>query len=864
MQITESERVQNPLWKKWGPYLSERQWGTVREDYSEFGAAWNFLPHDHARSRAYRWGEDGIAGICDDSQRICFAFAFWNGKDAILKERIFGLTGVEGNRNEDVKEYYFYADATPSASYLKYEYKYPHQAFPYAKLVEENGKRAITDAEFELADTDIFNNNAYFNCIIEYAKAESEDILIKISLQNRADKAQEIHLLPTAWFRNTWSWEGNENKPTLQQVEDFVALDHPKVGDYQWFANESVTWLFTENETNATRLFGLPSITAHVKDAFHEYLIEGRTQAVNPLKTGTKAAGYKKIAVPAGQSIELKFRLRKKTANFDSKTAFANFDIAFEKVKNDANVYYDTLQAEITNTEHAFVQRQALAGLVWGKQFYEFNAKNWLNGDANQFPPPEIRKKGRNATWKHLDCHDIISMPDKWEYPWFAAWDTAFHAIPFAHIDSEFAKNQIKLFVSDRYMSPQGQIPAYEWAFGDVNPPVCAYGALKIFEIDKKQREDEGDLAFLSGIYSGLFRNYQWWLATQTINGEMLFGGGFMGLDNVSLFDRGRPLANSAKLIQADSAAWMALFSLNLMLMALKLSQKYAQHEADALYFAKNFLSISKAINQYHWNDKEGVYGDFILNADGTLVPLPIRSIVGLSPIFATEFLSNIDLSNNPSFVSSLLILATDEENDSYIKKSEDGNWLFATVPEKRLKRMYYSLADESRYLSKFGIRSLSKEYEVFPFTAIVNKQDYAMKYKPAESETADFGENSNWRGPIWFPVNYVLIDAFYKFGAFYGDKLMLQYPHFPIGIQSNFTQIAKGISQRLISIFEANGKQRPVYQQHNTLFKKPDFNENVLFYEYFDGDTGKGCGASHQTGWTALVADLIFLHYQN
>jgi len=860
MQHPENKRIQDPQWKKWGPYLSERQWGTVREDYSDSGSAWNFFPHDHARSRAYRWGEDGIAGISDSTQRICFAFAFWNGKDEILKERLFGLTGLEGNRNEDVKEYYFYADATPSASYLKYIYKYPQQPFPYTRLIAENANLAITEREFELVDTAIFSYDQYFSCTVEYAKAEAEDILIKVTIENRSVENEEIHILPTSWFRNTWAWDSNIEKPNLFQSADFVELSHPFVGDFHWFSDSAAEFIFTENETNATRLFGLPSQTTYVKDAFHEWLIDGRKEALNPDKTGTKAAAHIKLSMQAGQSQELKFRLRRKANDFDTKNAFENFEELFTKAKAEADIFYRMLQVDNLNPELSTIQRQAWAGLIWGKQFYEFNIKKWLNGDTNQFAPPAIRKKGRNAAWTHIDCQDIISMPDKWEYPWFAAWDTAFHAIPFAHIDVAFAKQQVKIFIDEKYMSMLGQIPAYEWAFGDVNPPVTAFGAWKIYTIEKHKNGNIGDTSFLQSIYGGLARNYQWWLTTQSINGEMLFGGGFMGLDNVGAFDRGKPLPNEAKLVQADSAAWMALFSINMMQIALELSANCPFFEQEAIHYVKQFVKISAKLNENHWNDKEGVYGDFIRHSDGKVLPIPIRSIVGLSPIFATDTLSRSI--PNSDFLQVVAGLAS--ENADYIRKSVDGKWLFTAVPEKRLNRMYYSMADESRYLSKFGIRSLSKEYELIPFQTTIDQRHLEVKYRPAESETADFGENSNWRGPIWMPVNYMLVNAFYQLGEFYGTKSNLQFPHFPIGRPSTFTQIAKGISERLIRIFEHNESTRNVYEQHHVMFERPDFNENILFYEYFDGDTGRGCGASHQTGWTALISDLIFMLNKN
>lgn len=852
MQHPELQRLQNPLWKKWGPYLSERQWGTVREDYSEFGSAWDFFPHDHARSRTYRWGEDGIAGISDDKQLLCFAPAFWNGNDPIIKERLFGLTGLEGHRNEDVKEYYYNADATPTASYLKYIYKYPIKEFPYAKLVEEAQKLKIGEREYELADTAIFSYEEYFNIVVEYFKIAEEDIVIKITAENKSDKGADLHLLPTLWCRNTWIWNGKNTKPNIKPEGNKLSISHPDLGEYFLNSEENVEWLFTENETNATRLYGLPSLAPYVKDAFNEWLIEGRKDAINPSNSGTKAAGYTKWHLLPGKPQVLTLRLSKK-----SEVGKKSVSKLVEEVKTQADDYYSQLLVSMPDT-HRHIAREALSGLVWGKQYYDFNVKNWLNGDPKQFPPPELRKSGRNHNWKHIDCRDIISMPDKWEYPWFAAWDTAFHAIPLARIDADFAKNQIKLFIEHRYMSPSGQIPAYEWAFGDVNPPVNALGAWKVYCIEK-QTTGKGDLEFLQSVYMGLAKNYQWWMATQRHDNEMLFKGGFMGLDNVSVIDRGKPLPENAQLIQADSLAWMGTFCLNMINISLELADINPWFEAEAEAYFLHFLEMAESLNKYHWCEKEKIYADFILKADGSQVHINVRNIVGLLPLSATEcFLVNEKWKN---IFENIL---SQKPHLGRFASIHAHKMLLSLVPMDRYKQVHISMSDESRYLSKYGIRSLSKEYQVAPFVFDFFGNELQMEYAPAESLTADFGENSNWRGPVWFPVNYVLINALYRMHDFYGDSFTLNFPSFPISRQCTLRQIAENISVRLISIFENTDGERPVYRYQHILFEKPDFNQNILFYEYFDGDTGRGCGASHQTGWTALVADLIFMLKQS
>jgi hypothetical protein len=832
MDIAEQTRLEeskNGLpWKKFGPYLAERQWGTVREDYSKFGGAWEFFSHDDSRSRVYRWGEDGIAGISDDQQLLCFALAFWNGKDTILKERLFGLTGNEGNHSEDVKELYYYLDSTPTHSYMKYLYKYPQNAYPYSDLVVESAVRDEHDPEYELKDTGIFDNNEYFDIYIEYAKADEEDIVIKVTAHNRSANAAPLHLLPTVWFRNTWSWNPNVQKPVVRSADSSseerrsnLSIYHPELGWYYLSTEGKVEKLFTDNETNAERLFNLKSKAKYVKDAFHEYVIDGKYDKVNPENRGTKAALHYKLDIPAGLSETIYLRLSK-----DLKDGKLNDEETVKLRLSEADQFYNDLQKNLSD-EQKTIQRQAFAGMMWGKQYYNFNVADWFNGDPGQHSPPEVRKKGRNAGWAHLDCHDIITMPDKWEYPWFAAWDTAFHCIPIAHIDPEFAKLQMKMFLEPRYMNENGQIPAYEWAFGDVNPPVHAYGCWNVYEIEKK-KTGKGDLEFLDSIYKKLKENYEWWIETQTVSERYLFGGGFLGLDNVGLLDRGAPLPEGAWLEQVDGTCWMALYSLNMMRISLELSVEDDDFEKDALYYTETFLKIVYDMNHVDygcWGADDNFFSDTIRFVNGKRIRMNIKNIVDLMTLYPIELLNKELLERNPGFLKGLIKLQ--KQYPQYISASGD-TYLLKAVTDKQFEKSLENIYNEKEFFAPFGIRSLSKYYDENPFHFELAGKWHTLQYKPAESDTTSFGENSNWRGPVWFPVNFVLIDALIKYG------LIIKSPN----------NSPEKIITRLISIF---------------LQKDNNHEGNILFYEFFNPETGKGCGASHQTGWTGLVATLIF-----
>lgn len=808
-------------WKKFGPYLSERQWGTVREDYSKFGGAWEFFSHQDSRSRAYRWGEDGIAGISDDQQLLCFALAFWNGKDTILKERLFGLTGNEGNHSEDVKELYYYLDSTPTHSYMKYLYKYPQRKFPYSELVIVNAERDEQDSEYELADTGIFDNSEYFDIYIEYAKADIDDISIKITVLNRACVAAPLHILPTIWFRNTWAWGEGTARPQMKaqtDAEQNIHITHPELGEYILCTDGNIETIFTENETNAERVFGFTSGSKYVKDAFHDFVINKKSDVVNPQKQGTKAAFYFQMSVEAHSQKEITLRLCK------IHPIIQNADWISLRL-SEANEYYNELQKDLPES-YRNIQRQAFAGMMWGKQYYNFNINKWLHGDLGQFPPPELRKSGRNHLWTHLDCHDIISMPDKWEYPWFAAWDTAFHCIPIAHIDAEYAKNLMLMFLNERYINQQGQIPAYEWAFGDVNPPVHAYGCWKIYKIEKNT--GQSDKKFLQDIYQKLKQNYAWWLQTQTVSGKYLFGGGFLGLDNVGLLDRGAPLPDKAWLEQMDGTCWMALYSLNLMRIALELAQGNKLLQEDALYYADIFAKIAYDMNHSEygfWDDENKFYNDTIRFSDGKRMRMNIKNIVDLMALYPVELIEKELLIENPVFAAGLVQL--DLKYPEYVKYYSNGTYLLRAVNDLQYQMLIKRLFNPDEFLGNFGVRSLSKVYDKNPYNYELYGNSYTLKYKPEESDTIKFGENSNWRGPVWFPLNYVLINSLQVFNQ--ADP-----------ISYSISDLIK----RLINIFE---------QAHN------NHDGNILFFEYFNPENGKGCGASHQTGWTGLVASLIF-----
>jgi hypothetical protein len=866
----DARRTEN--WKRWGPYLSERQWATVREDYSEFGTAWEYFPHDHARSRAYRWGEDGLLGIADRQCRLCFALALWNGRDAILKERLFGLTGPEGNHGEDVKECYFYLDSTPTHSYMKALYKYPQAEFPYARLVEENRRRSKHEPEFELADAGVFDDDRYFDVLAEYAKAGPDDILIRIAVANRGPEPATLHLLPTLWYRNTWVWgcrhEGCWIRPRIEAAgESALRADHVDFGRHALAAGPGPDgkrphWLFTENETNTRRLYGTETWTPYVKDAFHEYLIRGRTDAVNPGQTGTKAAALYRLDLPAGGEATVRLRLAARGLSADADLG-DEFDRIVRERQREADAFYaDRFPPHLTEDERRVV-RQAYAGLLWGKQFYHYIVRDWLDGDPQQPPPPVRRGAGRNADWPHLYNRDVISMPDKWEYPWYAAWDLAFHTIPFARIDPEFAKQQLVLFLREWYMHPNGQLPAYEFDFRDVNPPVHAWACWRVYKMTGAR--DARDRVFLSRCFQKLVINFTWWVNRKDLDGKNIFAGGFLGLDNIGVFDRSRPLPTGGRLEQADGTAWMAFFCATMLSIALELSRDNRATEDMASKFFEHFVAITDAINTHGgtglWDEEDGFYYDQ-LHVDGRTVPLKIRSLVGLIPLLAVEVLDDEWIRRLPGFTRRMdwfLEHRPDlNRHISYCCLLEDGaghcRRLLAIPSRERLERVLRYLLDESEFLSPHGIRSVSRVHKDRPYVFRVNGEEYRVDYEPGESTTGLFGGNSNWRGPIWLPINYLLIEALERYHHFYGDNLRVECPT-GSGRTMNLQEVAQELSARLARIFLADGDgRRPCHGEDGRYAEDPHWRDLLLFHEYFHGDTGRGLGASHQTGWTALV----------
>jgi hypothetical protein len=860
-------------WKRWGPYLSERQWGTVREDYSESGAVWEYFPHDHARSRAYRWGEDGLLGLCDREGRLCFAVALWNGRDPILKERLFGLTGNEGNHGEDVKESYFYLDGTPTGSYLKALYKYPQAEFPYRLLVEENRRRGKGDPEFELADTGVFDGGRYFDVFVEYAKAAPDDVLIRITAANRGPAAARLDLLPTLWFRNTWSWgrsgEGYWGRPRLAAAgANDIEAEHESLGRFRFFAEaepRAPELLFTENETNAARLFGAPSATPFVKDAFHERVVGGQTRAVNPARTGTKAAAWYRLEVPAGGETTVRLRL---TANAEPAGGpfGEEFETTFASRREEADTFYAArLPAELTEEERR-VARQAYAGLIWSKQFYHFAVKDWLEGDPAQPPPPASRRRGRNAGWVHLYNRDVLSMPDKWEYPWYAAWDLAFHVVPFARIDPEFAKQQLLLLLREWYMHPNGQIPAYEWAFGDVNPPVHAWAAWRVYKITGPP--GGRDRVFLARVFQKLLLNFTWWVNRKDPDGRNLFSGGFLGLDNIGVFDRSAVLPSGGHLEQADGTAWMAFFCSTMLSMALELASKEPAYEDVASKFFEHFVAIVDSINSLGgrglWDEADGFYYDQI-HVDGAHVPLKLRSMVGLIPLLAVEVIEQETIARLPAFRRRLEWFLENRadvaRHTSYMSCSgaeDDGHRLLAIPSRERLERVLGYLLDEREFLSPYGIRALSRVYGEQPYVFRVGDSEHRVSYDPGESTTGLFGGNSNWRGPVWFPANYLIVEALERYHHFYGDRLTVECPT-GSGARMTLREVSRELCRRLASLFlpDAEGR-RPCQAGDPRLLSDPHFRHVLLFHEYFHGETGRGLGASHQTGWTALVVRCL------
>ncbi len=854
-----------PAWKKWGPYLSERQWGTVREDYSPYGTAWDFFPHDHARSRVYRWGEDGIAGLSDEQQRLCFSVALWNGRDPILKERVFGLTNGEGNHGEDVKELYYYLDATPTHSYLKTLYKYPQSEFPYARLVDENRRRGIGAPEFELIDSGAFDDDRYFDVFVEYAQVEPADFLIRITAHNRGPESAPLHLLPQLWFRNTWSWKTDAYRPELVlSGAGAVQARHADLGVHYLYASGAPEFLFTDNESNSERLWNAPNVTRFVKDGFHRRVVDGDLAAVNPEHTGTKAAAWYQFEVPGGESVSVQLRLAKR----GRAEPLARFTETFEQRRQEADEFYAELQQGIEDADARAVQRQAFAGMIWSKQFFYYDVPEWLEGDEAQVPPPDNRRRGRNSEWVHLNNADIISMPDKWEYPWYAAWDLAFHCIPLALLDTEFAKQQLVLLTREWYMHPNGQIPAYEWAFGDVNPPVHAWASWRVYQIDRK-RNGRGDLEFLERVFHKLMLNFTWWVNRKDAEGRNVFQGGFLGLDNIGVFDRSATLPTGGHIDQSDGTSWMAMYALNLMRIALELAQHNHVYEDIATKFFEHFLHIAEAMaSRCHdgsglWDDTDKFFYDVLHLPGGQHVPLKVRSMVGLIPLFAVETLEPELLSKVPEFAQRLewfLNYRPDLASlvSHWNEKGRGQRRLLSLLRGHRMKRLLRRMLDETEFLSPYGVRALSRVHAEQPYTFQVDGMDLSVRYQPAESDSGLFGGNSNWRGPIWFPVNYLLIESLQKFHHYYGEEFRIECPT-GSGVYLSIEEVAAELATRLTRIFLRDSRGvRPVFAHHPRLQSDPHFRDYVLFYEYFHGDSGRGVGASHQTGWTGLVAKLL------
>ncbi|MES1258477.1 MAG: glucosidase [Acidobacteriota bacterium] len=851
-------------WKRWGPYLSERQWGTVREDYSATGECWKYFPHDHARSRAYRWGEDGLMGICDRQGRMCFSVALWNGQDPILKERLFGLNSEEGNHGEDVKEAYFFVDSTPTHSYLKGLYKYPQRPFPYQRLLDENQRRQRTDREFELLDTDAFEGNRYFDVQTEYAKASPNDLLIRVRIHNRGPQDWTLHVLPTLWFRNGWSWgrtgEGYCQKPCIKQVDDKrVFCEHESLGK---FTLEALTkpdeFLFTDNETNTERLYQCPNASPYVKDAFHRYVIHGDRGAVNPAKTGTKTAAYYRVEIAAGACLELRFRLSAEGENNP-----AGFDALFAERILEADLFYGF---DCRNESEAPIQlkiaRQAYSSLLWSKQFYHFGVLEWLQGDPATPLPPASRWHGRDSDWTHLYNRDVVSMPDNWEFPWYASWDLAFHMVAFAEIDPHFAKEQLVLLLREWYMHPSGQIPAYEFAFSDVNPPVHAWAAWRVYKISAPA--GQRDRAFLERVFQKLLLNFTWWVNRKDVGGKQVFSGGFLGLDNIGVFDRSKPLPEGGVIEQADGTAWMGFYCLTMFAMAIELAEEDSVYEDIASKFFEHFVAIADAMNTLGgtglWDEEDGFYYDQVRTA-GRTVPLKLRSMVGLIPLFGVSILHEDRIQHLPGFVKRLTWFLRNR-GDLYQQVSlldacgtgEHQRRLLAIPSKERLTRVLHRLLDEREFLSPFGIRALSAVYKEHPYTLHVDGETHTVKYDPGESTTELFGGNSNWRGPIWFPVNYILLEALERYHHFYGDSFKVECP-VGSGQMMTLREVSREINRRLCTIFLPDSEGKAPWQGDRDIWKDPHWRGLHCFNEYFHPDTGRGCGAEHQTGWTSLIA---------
>ena len=865
------QRIKN--WKRWGPYLSERQWGTVREDYSPFGSAWDYLSHDHARSQAYRWGEDGLAGISDRHQYICFALELWNGRDPILKERLFGLTGSQGNHGEDVKEYYFYLDSTPTHSYMKYLYKYPQLEFPYSKLVEENRRRGRNQPEFELIETGVFDEDRYFDIFVEYAKAEPEEILIRIQAVNRGPEAAVLHLLPTVWFRNTWSWGYTEPRPNLRRVKSedpraIIEVNHHYYGRRWLYCEGSPELLFTENETNNRRLYGLEN-GSYAKDGINDYIVHGVKEAVNAGHSGTKGTAHYPLTVDPGRTVTVRLRLTdKEIPPTVGEHLGADFERVFLERQREADEFYATVIPQDLAPDAQNVVRQAFGGLLWSKQFYHYVVEHWLKGDPAYPPPAAGRKYGRNHEWTHLYNADVISMPDKWEYPWYAAWDLAFHCIPLALVDSDFAKKQLILLLREWYMHPNGQLPAYEWAFGDVNPPVHAWAAWRVYKVEKKRR-GVGDRKFLERIFHKLLLNFTWWVNRKDAEGRNVFQGGFLGLDNIGVFDRSAPLPTGGHIEQSDGTSWMAMYCQNMLAIALELAREDPAYEDVASKFWEHFVYIAHAMNNLGgegialWDDQDGFYYDVLHLPDGGHFFLKVRSMVGLIPLFAVETLDPDLLNRLPGFKRRLEWFIDNRpdltQNCACMRTpGHSSRRLLSIVDPDRLRRVLRYMLDEEEFFSPYGIRALSRHHLAHPYTLTVDGSDHRVDYEPAESTTGLFGGNSNWRGPIWFPVNFLLIESLQKFHFYLGDSYKVECPT-GSGRMANLWEVAGEISRRLMRILlRGPDERRPVFGAAEKFQADPHWRDLIPFHEYFHGDNGAGIGASHQTGWTGLIAKLI------
>ena len=873
-QRLQEAREKSVAWKKWGPYLSERQWGTVREDYSHDGNAWAHFSHDQARSRYYRWGEDGLAGISDDQQYLCFALALWNGQDPILKERLFGLTNSEGNHGEDVKEYYFYLDSTPTHSYMKYLYKYPQRAFPYVDLVTTNAARSRLEPEYELLDTGVFDDDRYFDVFVEYAKASAEDILIRITACNRGPDAAPLHILPTLWFRNTWSSKPETTRPALRAFDGpagaaAIAANHPLLGDMVLYAQGEVELLFTNNESNERRLYNKPNSTPYTKDSFHRYLIDGEGEAIDRQHVGTKSAAHYALTIPAGESATVQLRLTREAPAGDAAPFGEAFATIFRERLDEADTFYNAITPGRLSADAKAVMRQALAGMMWTKQFYYYDLDMWLEQQGAHPWKPNTNRSTRNQQWVHLDNADVISMPDKWEYPWYAAWDLAFHTLALVMVDPDFAKEQLDLFLSERFLHPGGQIPAYEWNFSDVNPPVHAWATLHVYRIDAELGA-EPDVNFLVRSFQKLLLNFTWWLNRKDLSGRNLFEGGFLGLDNIGVFDRSSALPTGGFLEQADGTAWMAFYCLNMLEIALELLPiDPALYGNMVMKFFSHFILIAAAMDRIGehademWDEEDGFYYDVLRFPDGTAVRLKVRSMVGLLPICATTVIEPDVLKAMPDLLGRIQrFLDRHPELSATIgvprQAGREGRYLLSTMNEDKLRRVLRSMLDEKEFLSPYGIRALSRRHLEEPYRFGVGSQEYRVDYLPAESDNGMFGGNSNWRGPIWLPVNMLLLRALLQLYRYYGPEFKVEFPT-GSGQQATLYEVAMGLGRRLASIFlrDANGR-RPVYGGAEKFQTDPHWRDLILFYEYFHGDQGAGVGASHQTGWTGLIARII------